>query len=391
MALRRFPALDGLRAIAALMVIAFHYDGRVDWLSGWIGVQVFFVLSGFLITTLMLREEARDATISLKKFYLRRVFRIMPVYFVLLAASTAISTRNTGYHSLHISAAMPYYVSFFNEFAPSSILFHTWTIGIEQKFYLVWPLIAFTALALKRARAALTAVLAFGVLAIEPLFAPSNSADPFLPYGVLLLGCLVAIVMNNPKGFSALSFLTRPAVALAVALCFVGVHLGVARLTTTLNSQRIISIYAIAVAVLLPSLLGTGLPGRLLALAPMRFIGARSYSLYLVQSLAAHAAGGLLVVGGHSRFVLVAVIALALADVLYRWVELPMIKVGRRFCETRKPPGSVPPAPPVPPGAPPWPAPGIEPAVTGPPRPRAAAGSPKPLAFEPTLGGIVDG
>src|SRR5689334_3129720 len=75
LALKRFPALDGLRAIAALMVVVFHNQGP-DWVQGWIGVQIFFVISGYLITTLMLREEDRSGQISFKRFYARRIFRI---------------------------------------------------------------------------------------------------------------------------------------------------------------------------------------------------------------------------------------------------------------------------------------------------------------------------
>ncbi|MEK8109623.1 acyltransferase [Micromonospora sp. M12] len=83
--MRRFPALDGLRAVAAIMVFAFHYGGPSwKWLTGWIGVHLFFVLSGFLITTLLLREEHRYGRVSLRAFYLRRFFRIMPVYLLVL-------------------------------------------------------------------------------------------------------------------------------------------------------------------------------------------------------------------------------------------------------------------------------------------------------------------
>ena len=88
LALKRFPALDGVRAIAALMVVFFHYGGP-GFLQGWLGVQIFFVLSGFLITTLLLREQARDGRIDLREFYRRRAFRILPVYFVVLLVTAA--------------------------------------------------------------------------------------------------------------------------------------------------------------------------------------------------------------------------------------------------------------------------------------------------------------
>ena len=97
LALRRFPALDGLRAIAAVLVVFFHYGGP-DWLQGWAGVQMFFVLSGFLITTLMLREERGTGRISLKEFYLRRSFRILPTCTTSLGSRTLVTGASKTRH-----------------------------------------------------------------------------------------------------------------------------------------------------------------------------------------------------------------------------------------------------------------------------------------------------
>src|SRR4030088_1441759 len=78
--LKHSDALDGMRAIGVLLVIFEHFAGeRYKWLSGWLGVHIFFVMSGFLITTLLLREQERNGRVSLRDFYVRRVFRIMPV------------------------------------------------------------------------------------------------------------------------------------------------------------------------------------------------------------------------------------------------------------------------------------------------------------------------
>src|ERR1700761_6862061 len=82
---RYFAALDGARALSILLVITWHVDERRwAYLSGYTGVVIFFVLSGFLIHTLLLREEDRSGTVSLKGFYLRRCFRILPLYFVVI-------------------------------------------------------------------------------------------------------------------------------------------------------------------------------------------------------------------------------------------------------------------------------------------------------------------
>src|SRR5437870_6361968 len=85
LARKYFPALDGLRAVSVLLVLAYHVNSSLwDWLSGAEGVSIFFVISGFIITTMCLREESRDGRLSIRGFYLRRVCRIFPLYFVVL-------------------------------------------------------------------------------------------------------------------------------------------------------------------------------------------------------------------------------------------------------------------------------------------------------------------
>jgi peptidoglycan/LPS O-acetylase OafA/YrhL len=140
--MRRFDALDGLRAIAAVIVVFFHVGGpSVAFISGWIGVHIFFVVSGFLITTLMLREHDRTGRISLRNFYLRRIFRIMPLYYLALALAVA-SAYHQGRPWLLLRGHLPEYLTFMNEYHlnVSTPFVHSWTLGIEQKFYLLWPL-----------------------------------------------------------------------------------------------------------------------------------------------------------------------------------------------------------------------------------------------------------
>src|SRR3712207_525289 len=142
--LRRFPALDGLRGIAALMVVAFHYGGpTLGPLSGWLGVQLFFVLSGFLITTLALREEDRTGRLSFTGFYVRRLFRIVPVYLTVLVTVLALDVLRGAYEA-GVGPNLWWYLTFTVEWLPEPVPFgQAWTLGIEEKFYLVWPLVAF--------------------------------------------------------------------------------------------------------------------------------------------------------------------------------------------------------------------------------------------------------
>ncbi|MGQ5263841.1 acyltransferase family protein [Micromonospora sp. ZYX-F-536] len=351
-AMRRFPALDGLRAIAAVIVIAFHFGGPSwAWTSGWAGVQLFFVLSGFLITTLLLREEEGRGRVSLRSFYIRRGFRILPVYFVVLAATYALAHLN-GKGST-VSDSMPHYLLMVNEFAPTLGYLHSWTIAIEWKFYLAWPLLAFV-LAAASARRRLTATL----LAIVGLAAmiPFTPDWPYWPvhYVSILLGCLLAIVMHHPRGYALVRPLTRPVVAVVVSIGFVAAHLSLHYWPATEHPRLEIMIagYSVAVALLLPAMLAPGLPQKLLSWRPLVFVGERSYSLYLVQQLAVAVVVGLVPsyeTRGTKLFVAATVVGLLAADLLYRWVEQPMIQVGRRLSASGR---TSPPAPVVAPTEP---------------------------------------
>ncbi|MCO1579992.1 acyltransferase [Crossiella sp. SN42] len=338
LAMRRFDGLDGLRAIAALMVVFFHYGGP-DRLQGWIGVQVFFVLSGYLITTLMLREESRTGKVALKAFYLRRAFRILPVYFLVLAV-TAICALATGtYASSNLGPEMPLYLTFFNEFAGGTPYGHSWSLGIEQKFYLLWPLLAFAfgAFSLRKRLGITGLLIALAVVATPFTIAPLASGWP-AHYVSILLGCVVALLMHHKSGYRFLQPLTHPAAAIGMAIAVVVLHSFLKPLGDALNGQAgipgfvwVLSFYPLAIALLLPAVVAPGPVQKLLSCRPMAYIGERSYSLYLVQSLAASIVVSLgFGLEGSWLATAVTVVALALAAVLYRTVEVPMINLGRR-------------------------------------------------------------
>lgn len=349
LSLSRFRAIDGLRAIAASLVICFHFGGSSwRWLSGWSGVQIFFVLSGFLITTLLLREEQRHGDVSMRGFYLRRAFRILPAYLVVVAVTYALA-HVRGQDDL-IKQTAPYYLSLLNEFKPSSLFLHSWTIGIEQKFYLIWPLLLAGGLAATFARRVwLTIALIVGLMPLLLVI----TQWPYWPvqYASILVGCLLAIIMHNPRSYAVVRPLTHPIVATAVVVGFACVQLALPRIlaiTTTVLPQSGGLLYALAVAALLPALLSTGPVSRLLATSPFAFVGDRSYSLYLVQVIAGTAVISTMPSLRHSptlRMVVVFVVALLIADLIYRWVEAPMIEVGRRLARRTRPAFPVVPAP----------------------------------------------
>ena len=147
------PGLDGIRAIAVLAVLAYHLSFR--WApGGLLGVQVFFVLSGYLITDLLLAEYRRHQGIRLKEFWLRRARRLLPALFVVLFVTVGWATLFDRSQLAALRSDLPasifyvsnwwyifHHVSYFARFGPPSPPGHLWSLSIEEPFYLVWPLL----------------------------------------------------------------------------------------------------------------------------------------------------------------------------------------------------------------------------------------------------------
>ncbi|MGW4519791.1 acyltransferase family protein [Amycolatopsis sp. NPDC004378] len=329
-----FPGLTGLRALAALAVVFFHYGGPgVDRLQGWIAVQLFFVLSGFLITTLALREEDRAGRISLRGFYLRRVFRIMPVYFLLLGLTALAVTLAGTYQSSRLGDAMPFYLTFFNEVVDYNTPYPTsWSLGVEEKFYLIWPAV----LLVTSRKAALRPLIGAGalglVLGVLPLAPAHQWASLSVHYGSLVVGCLLGLALHHPRGFAVLRPFTSPGAALLVALGFCGLQLSVKPLGQWFGGywQFVVPVYAVGAALLLVAVVGQGPVRRVVASRPLKFVGGRSYALYLAQTGAAGVTG-LLLPTGLAKAAATSAVALLFACGLRRWVELPAIAFGRRL------------------------------------------------------------
>ena len=136
-----FPNLNGVRAFAALSVIVFHHYG-VSVINGELGVDLFFVLSGFLISFLLLTEKENFGGITFGKFYMRRILRIWPLYFLILLLSIIFYISTSGWNK-DLTNILPYYLLFSPNLVISPLSFAygrvLWSVGAEEQFYLIWP------------------------------------------------------------------------------------------------------------------------------------------------------------------------------------------------------------------------------------------------------------
>ncbi len=222
---RYFGSLDALRAFAIICVLWQHSPpiphSQLPFVDiGGMGVGLFFTLSGFLITTLLLREQDLTGTISLKKFYIRRSLRILPLYYMVLLTYTVIVLlrEHNAAGRLFISN-LPYYITYtnnwfvdliVNEDGQRRVIFvFAWTLATEQQFYLFWPSM-FKYLDRRKATLILVGII-FAVLLLRITLgeakAPTTLEDRLLrivtsPSPEICLGVLVALTLHSPVGYS---------------------------------------------------------------------------------------------------------------------------------------------------------------------------------------------
>jgi peptidoglycan/LPS O-acetylase OafA/YrhL len=301
--IRYEPALDGLRAIAVLAVVGYH--GDVAWLrGGFLGVDVFFVLSGYLITALLLAEHAETGRVSVRAFYVRRARRLLPALFLLLLGTAAFSAfvayagdrgaiRADAFASLlyvqnwHLVWARS---SYFISFAAPSPLRHLWSLAIEEQFYVVWPLTLLALLRVAKGRrgylvAALTTAIAVSAGLMAALY--HSGSDPSRAYygtdtraHELLVGALLAVLVA--RGSLASLVRQSPAAGWIAAAVLAGFLVFAADTDGWLYRGGFLAI-AVVTAVVVASVTGghDSLLSRVLRWAPLRATGRISYGLYL--------------------------------------------------------------------------------------------------------------
>ncbi len=336
---KRIPSLDGLRAVSISLVLFDHLagdagfpipPGRFVGPLGTLGVRVFFVISGFLITSLLLGEESRTGSISLRHFYLRRTLRISPPFYVYAGIITAFAAL--GWLTLRpfdVLAAFTYTTNFHQD--RGWYLGHAWSLAVEEQFYLLWPFVFRFFRSTRASRVALGVMivcplLRLGLMIAAPTFRPGIGETFPTVADTIATGCLLACLRSqidaSPRFLAFLSgktFWFVPALALAAAFewsakldCLVGqtvANVGIALL--------------IARMVRFPSTLS----GRFLNARPVIFVGVLSYSLYLWQQpfLNRHGTHAL------SHFPLNLVLAFSAALASYALIERPALRLRARI------------------------------------------------------------
>ena len=306
--LGRRPVLDGLRGIAVLLVISEH-TGLVQ--NGFMGVDVFFVLSGFLITTLLFEESERRGRISLTGFYLRRARRLLPAMGLLAVLALLVNTfayTMTGW-GLGLKLASTF--GFANNWVAGLSLDHgqalgainpTWSLAQEEQFYLFWPLALIVLLRRSVKPTQILALLVAAIAAIllcEPVIAAHLTGygtyyDPIDRAAELLLGCAGSVIwrfrmVRLPEAANPGERLGLP-VRLLVDGVLAGLACAFAWLYLTADPVDSRWVFLGAAAIALPSLLlliqvPHSLLGRAVSAAPLRFVGRVSYCLYLIHLL----------------------------------------------------------------------------------------------------------
>lgn len=286
------PDIDGLRAVAVLSVVLYH--AGIKWFSGgYVGVDVFFVISGYLITTILFREiEANE--FSILKFYERRIRRIYPalyttLLFILIAAYYLYTPQNFAQTGKSSAATVGFIsnILFWSESgyfdAPSTLkpLLHTWSLAVEEQFYIVFPLLIF--LIMRFARRWLRSILA-GIALISFLLslfvmrldAPAAFYFTHLRAWELLMGGLLALHILPTQKNGNTSHL----------LSFIGIILIIGSMVTYTESTSFPGMSAIlptlgSVLIIYSGMGGESMIGKALSWSPLVFIGKISYSLYL--------------------------------------------------------------------------------------------------------------
>src|ERR1700723_822511 len=301
----RAPGLDGVRALAVLAVMAFH-EGASELTGGFLGVDVFFVLSGFLITDLLATQYDLRGRLNLRDFWSRRARRLLPALALMLivvtAAATVIEPGQSASLRLALLAAVTYTSNWYQILPPVSSspplglfpaqppLDHLWSLAIEEQFYLIWPVLLWLLIfRLNGRRARVTATLILAASSALVMALEYSPGDPSLVYygtdtraSALLIGAALALafplatVASLPA--AQVKRLDAAGVVGLVLLAWAAGHFS--------GNDRAVYPFGLILAAagaagLVAAAAGTGVIAAMTSLLPLRWVGIRSYGIYL--------------------------------------------------------------------------------------------------------------
>lgn len=338
----RIRVIDGWRGLAVLCVIVDHASAQGQFKGMWahlggLGVDIFFVLSGYIITLRFIKEQERSSTVSLQNFYVRRIFRILPVVVLYLSSLLLLSlvVNLTDFHKSELLGSLFFFRNYQYAAHPNgTYTTHFWSLSIEEHFYLLWPVLF---LWLGNRRSLWVAIVGAISCASWRVYYLSHSdgwIGRMLPgnagamwrtdtrFDGLLLGCAVAIFLSHlpVRNFIWRNFPKESAIILAIL-----VVLNVSNFPA-LSTYMLIGLMLAATLVIEDGLVHKWLESRALV-----WIGTISYSVYIWQQLFFMRPKGRAPLGRLNYFPMDVICVLFVSALSFYFVEMPCSNFGKRF------------------------------------------------------------
>lgn len=352
-------SIDGLRGLAIMMVLLLHCGAPFSR-AGWLGVDLFFVISGFLITALLLDEHRKNGSISLHMFWARRFLRLMPIYILyvgcislamLLGPSTALGNSD-GWTPLQFILAQWAYLSNLTPRAGiwqyQNLTGHLWSLSVEEQFYLLWPILLVAFVKTRWLESLMWSFLAFVIINNIVSYSGRPPIFQLDTRGIsIFIGCAFAISLQKHKiKLKQLSMISSRATvvsfcAVALSLATMSWYSEIYRLNESPFLPIGVPIFALSAAFLIANLWvnENGYIGRILSLWPLPQVGKISYGIYIyhiaIQQFVWGTTGSIQdwprVPKYGFRFSVFLILTFAIATLSYRFIESPFLRLKKNF------------------------------------------------------------
>lgn len=331
----RFDSLDGLRAISIFAVIWHHT--APNWVSpifryiGSFGVSLFFAISGFLITTLLLRERERNGKIDLKAFYIRRALRVFPLYFGVLMLYVILvfifehntEVGNAFFNNLKYFAT--YTSNFFVTLEERVIFYFSWSLATEEQYYLIWPSLLILTGTLLRASFLLMATITLCVLGLLL----NSSFFSSIPFSIIF-GSLIAIALHVKTSFEKLYRIIGNRWSVLILLLILV-------LVFSLNPIPVFLVHLTLAFILASTVINENHAlANLLKLKPIVYIGSISYGMYMLHMLSKNIVSKVLGTLNFPSddvmvFFITCLLAIMLASISFKYYESYFLRLKYKF------------------------------------------------------------